>query len=237
MGDFEKILDFKNLIKAYKKAKSGGTNRKAVGRFGAQALDGIIILQQQLIDKTYAVSPYCEFTVYEPKQRVIKSGAFHDAIIQHTLCDNVLLPNLQTELIYDNYAGQVGKGTSLGLKRLAKFLTQYYQSFGLSGYILKCDISKFFYNISHDLLADIVEYHFEDTEVCWLCKEFIDSTDGVGLPLGNQVSQVFAVLYLNGLDHFVKEELGAQYYGRYMDDFYIIHSDEAYLKDCLEAIN
>jgi hypothetical protein len=56
------------------------------------------------------------------------------------------------------------------------------------------------------------------------------------LPLGNQTSQVFALLYLNGLDHFITEELGCEYYGRYADDFYLISEDKEYLEYCLVQI-
>lgn len=103
-------------------------------------------------------------------------------------------------------------------------------------WIVKADISKFFYNIDHNVLKDIVEYFIEDKDVYWLCEKFIDSTEGLGLPLGNQVSQVYALLYLSGLDHFITGELGVKYYGRYMDDFYLIVQDKEYAKWCLSAI-
>lgn len=60
---------------------------------------------------------------------------------------------------------------------------------------MKVDISKFFYNINHNVLKDIVGYFIEDKDVYWLCEKFIDSTEGLELPLGNQISQVFALLY------------------------------------------
>lgn len=71
----------------------------------------------------------------------------------------------------------------------------------------------------------------------WLCEKFIDSTnEEVGLPLGNQISQVFALLYLSGLDRFVTGELGVKYYGRYMDDFYLIVESKQYAKQCLNCL-
>ena len=111
-----------------------------------------------------------------------------------------------------------------------------YIKYGYDCWIVKADISKYFYNIDHDILKDIVKYHVEDDDVYWLCEKFIDSTDGKGLPLGNQISQVFALLYLSGLDRFITGELGVKYYGRYMDDFYLIVKDKEYAKYCLEAI-
>ena len=111
-----------------------------------------------------------------------------------------------------------------------------YQKYGYDCWIVKADISKFFYNINHDILKDILKYFIEDKEVYWLCEKFIDSTEGVGLPLGNQISQVYALLYLSGLDHFITGEFGVKYYGRYMDDFYLIVQDREYAKWCLSVI-
>ena len=66
-----------------------------------------------------------------------------------------------------------------------------------------------------------------------LCT-YIDSTDG--LPLGYQTSQLFALLFLDEFDHFVKERLRIRWYGRYMDDFFLIHPDKEYLQFCLKEI-
>ena len=237
MTDFEKVIDFENMYKAYKKAKSGKGYKKSSAKFSTMALDGINTLIEQLKNKTYKVSKYNEFKVYEPKERVIKTTSFKDKVVQHSLCDNVLLPKLQSIFIYDNCAGQKGRGTLFGLDRMSSQMTAFYKKHGHNGYILKCDITKFFYNISHEQLKDIVEYHFGyDEDICWLCNLFIDSTEEKGLPLGNQISQGLALVYLDGMDKLVKNELGIEYYGRYMDDFYLIHQNKEYLKYCLEVM-
>ena len=237
MTDFEKVINFRNMYKAYKRTKSGKGTKKSAARFGVMALDGIHQLIEQLKNKTYTISPYNEFKVYEPKERIIKTCSFKDKVVQHSICDNVILPKLQEVFIYDNYAGQTGKGPLFGNDRLSEHMQQFYGKYGFNGYILKCDITKFFYNISHEQLKDIVNYHFShDEDICWLCNLFIDSTDGVGIPLGNQINQGFALLYLNGMDKLITGELGIQYYGRYMDDFYLIHQSKEYLKYCLEVI-
>ena len=237
MTDFEKVIDFENTYKAYRKSKRGKGFKKSAAKFNVMALDGIHQLIEQLKTKTYTVSPYNEFKVYEPKERIIKTCSFKDKVVQHSLCDNVILPKLQEVFIYDNYAGQTGKGTSLGRARLKEQMQMFYNKYHFDGYFLKCDISKFFYSIPHEQLKDIVNYHFSyDKDICWLCDLFIDSTDGVGIPLGNQINQGFAILYLDGNDKLITGELGIQYYGRYMDDFYLIHHSKEYLKYCLEVI-
>ena len=103
----------------------------------------------------------------------------------------------------------------------------------IDGWILKCDIAKFFYSINHEVLKDIVDYYFPNSYTTWLNHLFIDSTNGFGLPLGNQVAQVYALMMLDCIDHMITGELGIRYYGRYMDDFYLIHYDKSYLKYCL----
>lgn len=236
LTDFEKVIDFGNLYKAYKKARKGKRNKRSVARFATVALEGIHLLRELLKNRKYKISSYGEFTIYEPKERIVKSGAFKDKIVQHSLCDNVLLPTMTELFIENNFAGQIGKGTLFGLDHLKNDMLQFYQEYGTDGYILKCDITKFFYTIDHDVLKNVIRQYFSDEGIIWLCDLFIDSTKGVGIPLGNQVSQVFALMYLNELDHIITEELQIQYYGRYMDDFYLIHHDKEYLKYCLTVI-
>ena len=233
MTDFEKVVDFKNMYKAYRKSKCGKGFKRSSAKFNVMALDGINTLIHQLKDKTYQISKYNEFKVYEPKERIIQTTSFKDKVVQHSLCDNVLLPKMQEIFIKDNCAGQIGKGTLFGINRLSEQMKEFYKEYGFNGYILKCDIKKFFYNISHEQLKDMVEYHFTDKDICWLVNLFIDSTQGKGIPLGNQINQGLALLYLDGLDKLIKVELGITYYGRYMDDFYIIHPNKDYLKYCL----
>jgi len=235
-SDFEKVADFGNLYQAYLKSKSGKGFSKSSQKFQVAALDGIHQIKRRLETKTYKVSLYNEFVIYEPKERIIKSGSFVDKIIQHSLCDNALIPILNKEFIHTNYAGQIGKGTLYGLDCLKAHMYLAYCKYGYDCWIIKADISKFFYNINHDILKDIVRYFVKDDDVYWLCEKFIESTKGLGLPLGNQVSQVFALLYLSGLDHFITGELGVKYYGRYMDDFYLIVQSKEYAKWCLNAI-
>ena len=100
MTDFEKVIDFNNMYKAFRKSKSGKGFKKSSARFNIMALDGINTLIEQLRSRTYTISEYHEFKVYEPKERIIKTTSFKDKVIQHSLCDNVILPKLQKVFIY-----------------------------------------------------------------------------------------------------------------------------------------
>ena len=230
------ICNFENLYRAYRKAKAGKGFNGSSARFQMMSLEGVHALKEQLKDRTYRMAPYNEFKIYEPKERIIKSCSFKDKVVQHCLCDEILHPELEKEFIRTNYAGQKGKGTHFGLDCLKEHMLEFYKVHGLDGWILKCDITKFFYQIDHEILKDIVDYHFPDEYTTWLNHLFIDSSEGRGLPLGNQVAQVYALLMLNGMDYMVTGELGIGLYGRYMDDFYLIHHDKEYLKWCLSCI-
>lgn len=231
--DKDIITNFENLYRAYRKAKRGKSRNGSCARFQNMSLEGIHILKEQLENQTYQIGKYSQFKIYEPKERVIMSCSFKDKVVQHCLCDNILHPRLRNVFIETNSAGQIGKGTLYGMNKLKEQMLSFYGEHGIDGWILKCDITKFFYSIDHEILKDIVDYYFKDEYTRWLNHLFIDSTDGPGLSLGNQVAQIYALLILDCVDHMTTGELGIRYYGRYMDDFYLIHHDKAYLKECL----
>lgn len=237
MTDFEKVTDFSNLYKAYKKAKCGKHYRASSAKFQIRCLDGINRLKKLLECKEYKVSPYQEKYVYEPKKRLIMISSFQDNVVQHSLCDNVLIPRLEQEFIETNFAGRVGKGTSYGLDILKKHMAAFYNENAMNGYILKADVTKFYYTIDHTYMKSLLRNYFDDENILWLCDVIIDSTADPGLPLGNQTSQVFALLYLNELDHLITDTMKILYYGRYADDFYILHKDKEVLKTCLQLIS
>ena len=214
-----------------------GRRRSAEAQeFKRYAFENIQLMKRQLVDGTYQVAPYHELIVTEPKRRVIMVGSFRDKVLQHCLCDYVLLPKLKDGFISTNFAGQVGKGTDFGLNTLSDHLSGFYAEHGLNGYILKCDIRKFFYSINHEKMKRVVEQHFDDERIRWICNLLIDSTEGIGLPLGNQASQVFALMYLMRLDEMITTKRGFSRYGRYMDDFYVISEGREALKVLLDDI-
>lgn len=235
-SDFAVMSDFNNLYQSYLDARKGKRWKMAVVRYEVNALENTMFLHYMLTSKKYRPSPYNTFLIHEPKERVIMYNGFKDKIVQHSLCDYVLGPALSKSFIYDNYASQEGKGTHFGLDRLKYFMQRYYRQNGPAGWVLKCDITKYFYRINHDVLKSQLRRLIHDPDVLWLLDLIIDSTEGPGIPIGNHTSQWFAVLYLSGMDHMIKERLGIKFYGRYMDDFYLIHQDKDYLIYCLEEI-
>lgn len=118
MDDKNIICSFENLYRAYRKAKRGKKHNGSCARFQTMALEGVHSLKEQLESQTYRMSPYNEFKVYEPKERIIKSCTFKDKVVQHCLCDEILNHRLANEFVRTNYAGQIGKGTLFGMNCL-----------------------------------------------------------------------------------------------------------------------
>lgn len=235
---YEKLYSFKNLYRAYRQAALGKRNKSEVINFELDLANNLWSMKESLKDGTYTISGYYHFMVYDPKKRNIQALHFRDRVVQHSLCDNILRPYFENRLIYDCAACRVGKGTHFAMKRLSEFMRAFYRKHGTKGYILKCDIRKYFDNIDHEVLKKRLST-FPDERVRRLLYDIIDSHNkdtGKGLPLGNQTSQWFALYYLDPLDRLIKEKYRIRYYTRYMDDLVLIHEDKNYLEKVLDGI-
>ena len=222
-------------------ARHNKRDKRDVIQFEMRLSENIARISRELKEKTYRMSGYYNFIINEPKERLIFAANYIDRVVLHCVCDEVLSVRLGSKLIYDNAACQKGKGTHFALSRFSKFLSEHYKAHGCEGYILKCDVSKYFASIDHEVLKELLRKAIKDEDLLELLYHYIDSYEtegrpGVGLPLGNQSSQWFAIYYLNPLDRLVKEKLRIKYYVRYMDDFVLIHHDKEYLKYCLDEM-
>ena len=159
-----------------------------------------------------------------------------ERVVQRCLCDNSLVPILTRTFIYDNGACMTNKGYDFAIRRLTQHLHEHYRKNGTEGYILLYDFSKFFDNISHEVVKKVIRKEISDERLLKILDHFIDAFGDIGLGLGSQVSQVLSLATANRFDHFVKERLHIRGYGRYSDDGYLIHSSKEYLKECLRQI-
>lgn len=236
----EEIFTFENLYEAYKNCRKSKQHKGEVIRFETNLSININNLISELVTKKYKLGKYKKFTIYEPKERLIEALPFKDRIVIRCFCDKVIIPKIDKKLIYDNAACRKGKGTHFAIKRLEKFLKhEYLQKHDNNLYFLKCDIRKYFPSINHLILLRILdELNFSKDEM-WLIKKLVTEQPdlaNIGLPLGNQSSQWFALLYLNKVDRYIKEELRVKSYTRYMDDMILIHRNKEYLSYCLSKI-
>jgi retron-type reverse transcriptase len=240
------MISYSSLYRAWDKCKLGKRYKREKMDFEIGLTGNLAELSEELENETYKTLGYYRFKLYEPKEREVAAAHFRDRVVFHSLCDNILSPLLSRRVIFDNAACQIGKGTHFAIKRVRKFMSEYYKKYGSQAYILKCDISKYFDNIDHDILKEMLKKVPFDEQTYALIEHIIDSysSDDVllpslgkrGLPLGNQTSQWFAVFYLNSLDRMVKEKLRVKYYSRYMDDFILIHHDRSFLENALKQI-
>jgi RNA-directed DNA polymerase len=103
-------------------------------------------------------------------------------------------------------------------------------------WVLKGDVAAYFPSVDHDVLLDLVERKIRCIGTLWLIEEILDSwhtggRQGKGIPIGNLTSQLWANLYLNELDQFVKHQLKCRWYVRYMDDWVILSTDKTQLQE------
>ena len=209
MTDFEKIHSFESLYNAYRKARQGKRWKGAAAKFEVNLLEALNLLSAQIRTKRYTMSPYNTFEVYEPKRRVVMSNSYKDKVVQHSLCDNVLEPILTRSFIRDNYASQVGKGTHYGLDRLQEFMRRFYRKNGIDGWILKGDISKYFYSIRHDVLKTLIREKITDPDILWLVDLIIFTTEGHGgKPIGKRKYQRFVLSFHGRVDRSVMKREG-----------------------------
>ena len=198
-------------------------------------------LQEQVLNGTYRVSPTVDFTLNERGHiRQIEAPVVRDRIVQKTLMKHVLTPSLRPFLIYDNYASLTLRGTSFARKRFEVMMHRYIQKHGTNGYILMIDVKKYFNNIDHNVLKELIAPRIanEPQDVKDLIHYMIDTSSKTdkGLNLGSECPQIFAVYYLNPIDHFVKVVKSVKYYGRYMDDIFVIGRSKAELTTLLNEI-
>lgn len=235
--DFDKVFSYENLYKSYKKCRCGVAWKSSTQKYITQAPLYVYRTYEKLHSGTYKPGKFNEFVIMERgKKRDIKAVPIIDRAVQRCLCDYALVPMLTRTFVYDNGASMKNKGYSFSVRRCRYHLMYHYHKYGSDGYVLTFDFSKFFDNIPHKVLKDIMNKEFTDQRIIHATNQVIDSFGDIGLGLGSQVSQIFALASANRLDHYIKEECRIYCYGRYMDDGYLIHPSKEYLQDCLEKI-
>ncbi|MCI9039830.1 MAG: RNA-directed DNA polymerase [Clostridia bacterium] len=227
-NEYDKKLTYDNLMKAHFLSSKGKRLRKEIILFNLKQEEYIMYLYQKLKDGTYRHGGYSEFYVTEPKLRRIEKSRYIDRIVHRWVVDNFLKEYFEKSFINQTYACIKNRGmhqASLDVQKAMKHCKRIWNNY----YILKMDIRKYFDNIDKDILYSILNKKIKDKKLLWLLQEIIYSdcskrkSDNLkkankGLPIGNYTSQLFANIYLNELDQYVKHKLKIKYYFRYLDD-------------------
>ncbi len=203
--------------------------------FEKERKNNIHRLYWELQNKIYQHSPYETFYVKDPKLREINKATVRDRVLHQAIFSKLYLI-FDKFFIFDSYSSRDRKGTNIAVNRLNEFARKVSKNNTRGCFILKCDIKKFFDSIDQEILIRLVEQRVNDENILWLLRLIIKSFKK-GIPLGNVTSQIFANIYLNELDQFVKRTLRVKYYIRYCDDFVILSEDEEYLKRLVPQID
>lgn len=202
-------------------------------------MDNILSLHSSLIGRSYTHGGYHAFKINDPKPRNIHKASVRDRLLHHAIY-RILYPFLERTFIADSYSCRLGKGTHRAVNKFNGYAHRASKNNIRTCWVLKCDIKKFFANINHDILINILQEYIPDEKITRLLKSVIESFSsgklGTGIPLGNLTSQLFANIYLNKLDQFAKHKLKARYYIRYADDFVILSENKEWLERQIELI-
>ena len=238
---YQDITTLENLFTAWRVFYNGKRNRADVILFESRLMDNMFSLYNNLVHKTYVHGGYTAFNISDPKPRNIHKATVRDRLLHHLIYQE-LYRYFDSKFVYDSYSCRIEKGTHRAINRFRDFNRIVSKNNTRTCWILKCDIRKFFANIDHNILKEILKKHIDDNHILWLLGQVIDSfnTTGkidVGLPLGNLTSQLLVNVYMNEFDQFMKRELKTIYYIRYADDFVIMSEDRISLEKLLPKIS
>lgn len=169
------IVDIKTIQNMYdKRVKLNTKNKKKLERFENNYVSNMIFIKNILNDKKYIPGKYNIFIIKEPKLRLIMSQNIIDKIINHVVSEYFLVKVYDKTLIDANVATRKNKGTHYGIKLLKKYINELKEE---KFYILKFDISKYFFNLDHDILKQLIRKKIKDKDVLNIIDDIIDSTN------------------------------------------------------------
>jgi hypothetical protein len=247
-GIWDQVVSFDNLLLAYRKARRGKGKKPGVARFTLNLETELFRLQSELQDDYYWPGGYRLFRIYERKPRIIAAAPFRDRVVHHALM-NLIEPALDRTFIHDSYACRHGKGVHAAIARYQIWSRR-------NAYALKMDVAQYFPSIDHEILKEKLRRRIKDRRVLILLERIIDTSPKIdkapvyfpgddlltplgrrrGIPIGNLTSQFLANLYLDDLDHYIKQELKVRAYLRYVDDMVALDDDKGRLAEVRAAV-
>lgn len=236
---YDCIIAPANLFAAWRGFSAGKTSKADVLFFAKDLEQNVFDLHSELRRGAYRHGSYESFFVCDPKRRHIHKAAVRDRLLHHAAV-RVLTPIFDPAFIFDSYSSRRDKGTHKAIVRFREFAWKLSRNNTRAVWILKCDIRKFFDSVDHAILLALIKKKISDKRATALLGNIISSFNcarGVGLPLGNLTSQLFANIYLDWLDQFMKRERRVKYYLRYADDFIILSYDRDELLAIIPIIN
>ncbi len=236
---YENIINIENLLLAWQEFIKGKKNRHDVQEFELRLADNIIKLHHELKNFKYQHGKYQAFNINDPKPRNIHKASVRDRLV-HDAIYRILYPFFEKSFISDSFSSRELKGTHKAIDRFRTFCRKVSRNNTLTCWVLKCDIRKFFENIDHNILIEIIEKYINDKDIVNLLSKIIHSFHSkngeIGLPLGNLTSQLLVNIYMNEFDQYIKHRLKVKYYVRYADDFVILSQNHEWLEELIPEV-
>ncbi len=237
---FSVIIDPENLFLAWTAFRRGKSHKVDVMEFERELESHIFALHRALKDKKYRHGPYTDFYITDPKRRHVHKASVIDRVLHHAVVQ-ILTGAFEPTFIARSFSCRVDKGTHKGVIAAKQMIRQVSQNNTRQCFVLKCDVKQFFATVDHKILLELLGRQISDHHVVWLLSEIVNSFrsgDGTrrGLPIGNLTSQLFANVYMNSFDQYIKNELRVKHYARYADDFIIVSDDRQYLEQIIPSV-
>lgn len=211
------------LLAAYHRASDKKRSHRACYEFGRNLGENIALLQHELTTGIYKPRACNSFWVTDGrKPRLIEAPSFRDLVVQHAAYA-VLSPIFERRYIATSFACRTGKGTH----QAADWLQAAIRQAPRTDWVLHVDVRKFFYSIDREVLASLLARVIKCQPMLNLLGQFAHRDTPVGVPIGNLMSQTFANVHLNSLDHYCKRTLKVARFARYMDDSIMLAPDRA----------
>ena len=189
--DFCDLICPQNLFTAFEEFKRGKTSKIDVGEFQFNLENNLFQLHDDLKNEVWRPDIYQSFYVRDPKLRHIHKASTRDRVFNQAVF-RILYPVFDKTFIHDSYSCRLEKGTHKGVLRLEEFARKVTQNYSRPSFALKCDVRKFFDNISHDVLFKLIKNKVKDEKILGiigLILKSFETKSGVGLPLGNVTSR------------------------------------------------
>lgn len=227
----EHVFSRSSLYEAFKEARRGKRKTRSCFQFERRLGFHIEELHRRLSDRTYRPENYFQFMIYEPKPRKIHAPAFRDRVVQHSIY-RAIQPIFDATFIDQSFACRPGKGTHAA----SDYLQSVLRKVPSDSYVLQLDIRRYYYRIDRGVLRRLIEKKIKDEALVDLIMRFAETDSEKGVPIGNLLSQIFGLIYLNELDHFIKRELRVKFYARYVDDFILVGLTKYQALECEQRI-
>mgnify|MGYP001859326559 FL=1 len=163
-------LTFDKLVEAHERASKGKRFDKEVLLFEMNLETNITNIIKKLENNTYRFGKYRVFTIYEPKERIIKSLPYIDRVVHQWYVEEFIKPYMMPRFITHTYACLPMRGGHKAVDDLQRMMRIMKRNYG-NYYVLKCDISGYFYNINRDILYKILKRKIRDPKLLQFTKK------------------------------------------------------------------